>query len=245
MNFVRQATVGAVSAVLFLGVSLSFGQSIPSPNEAVLPDDEVLVNASKSPFSIDAKALRRAAATYEKDRSLAPEAPLRFRVIDRTPNAESLRIWIERDDDVETVAVGADGLLSLPPTAFAKGARLQANRSGKDLKMLPEILSPGTTLRVRRFGDLRLQCRVTLSFTLDELPLYIRAMVPPVGMVCNSKNFGYYAYTGFQVESAEIRGADAYKAVRGDKSMAITKGGDYVAPLHDRSISDDAIIELK
>jgi hypothetical protein len=245
MNFVRQATVGAVSAVLFLGVSLSFGQSISSPDEAVLPDDEVLVNASKSPFSIDAKALRRAAAAFDKDRSLAPEAPLRFRATDRAPTDEALRIWIERDDDVETIAVGADGLLSLPPTAFAKGARLQANRSGKDLKMLPEILSPGTTLRVRRFGDLRLQCRVTLSFTLDELPLYIRAMVPPVGMVCNSKNFGYYVYTGFQVESAEIRGADAYKAVRGDKSMAITKGGDYVAPLHDRSISDDAIIELK
>jgi len=245
MNFVRQATVGAVSAVLFLAVSLSLGQSLPSSNEAVLPDDEVLVNASKSPFSIDAKALRRAAAVFDKDRSLAPEAPLRFRATDRAPTDEALRIWIERDDDVETIAVGADGLLSLPPTAFAKGARLQANRSGKDLKMLPEILSPGTTLRVRRFGDLRLQCRVTLSFTLDELPLYIRAMVPPVGMVCNSKNFGYYVYTGFQVESAEIRGADAYKAVRGDKSMAITKGGDYVAPLHDRSISDDAIIELK
>jgi hypothetical protein len=209
------------------------------------PEEEVLVNASKSPFSIDAKALRRAAAAFDKDRSLAPEAPLRFRATDRASTGEALRIWIEHDDDVETVAVGADGLLSLPPTAFAKGARLQANRSGKDLKMLPEILSPGTTLRVRRFGDLRLQCRVTLSFTLDELPLYIRAMVPPVGMVCNSKNFGYYVYTGFQVESAEIRGADAYKAVRGDKSMAITKGGDYVAPLHDRSISDDAIIELK
>lgn len=205
--------------------------------------EEVVVEASKSPFAIDAKALRRAAATYEKDRSLAPEAPLRFRVIDRTPNAESLRIWIERGDVAETVAVGADGLLSLPPTAFAKGARVHANRSGKGLKMLPEILSPGTTLRVRRFGDLRLQCRVTLSFTLDELPLYIRAMVPPVGMVCNSGSFGFHPYVDMPVESAEIRGAKTAKRVwvGADGSFA----GTYVAPLGERSIGDEAIIELK
>lgn len=245
MNFVHRAAVGAVSAVLFLGVSLSFGQSIPSPDEAVLPDDEVLVNASKSPFSIDAKALRRAAAAFDKDRSLAPEAPLRFRVIDYTPKAEPLRIWIERDDDVETVAVGADGLLSLPKFAFADGARLHANRSEEALTLTPEILSPGTALHTRRLGDLRLQCRIDLALRIYEEPLYVRALMPPVSMVCNSKNFGYYVYTGFQVESAEIRGADAYKAVRGDKSKTISMRGGYAAPLGDRSISDDAIIELK
>ena len=245
MNFVRQATVGAVSAVLFLGVSLSFGQSIPSPDEAVLPDDEVLVNASKSPFSIDAKALRRAAAVFDKDRSLAPEAPLRFRVIDYTPKAEPLRIWIERDDDVETVAVGADGLLSLPQFAFADGTRLHANRSEEALTLTPEILSPGTALHTRRLGDLRLQCRVDLALRIYEEPLYVRALMPPVSMVCNSKNFGYYVYTGFPVESAEIPGADAYKTVRGDKSKTISMRGGYAAPLGDRSISDDAIIELK
>ena len=245
MNFVHQATVGAVSAVLFLGVSLSFGQSLPSPDEATLPNDEVLVNASKSPFSIDAKALRRAAAVFDKDRSLAPEAPLRFRVVDYTPKAEPLRIWIERDDDVETVAVGADGLLSLPQVAFADGARLHANRSEEALTLTPEILSPGTALHTRRLGDLRLQCRVDLALRIYEEPLYVRALMPPVSMVCNSKNFGYYVYTGFPVESAEIPGADAYKTVRGDKSKTISMRGGYAAPLGDRSISDDAIIELK
>ena len=245
MHFVHQATVGAVSAVLFLGVSLSFGQSLPSPDEATLPNDEVLVNASKSPFSIDAKALRRAAAVFDKDRSLAPEAPLRFRAVDYTPKAEPLRIWIERDDDVETVAVGADGLLSLPQFAFADGTRLHANRSEEALTLTPEILSPGTALHTRRLGDLRLQCRVDLALRIYEEPLYVRALMPPVSMVCNSKNFGYGVYTGFQVESAEIRGADAYKAVRGDKSKTISMRGGYAAPLGDRSISDDAIIELK
>jgi len=244
MNFVRQATVGAVSAVLFLGVSLSLGQSIPSPDEAVLPDDEVLVNASKSPFSIDAKALRRAAAAFDKDRSLAPEAPLRFRVIDYTPKAEPLRIWIERGDSVETILVGADALLTLPQLAFADGARLLANRSEEALTLTPEILTPGTALHTRRIGDLRLQCRIHLAFHIHRAPLYIRALMPPVGMVCNSKNFGYYVHAGFEVESIEIGGAEAYKAVRGDKSKAFPGGG-YAAPLGDRSINDDAIIELK
>jgi hypothetical protein len=244
MSPLRQATAGAVSAALFLSVSLTFGQSLPSPNEATLPNDEVLVNASKTSFSIDAKALRRAAAAFDKDRSLAPEAPLRFRATDRAPTGEALRIWIERGDTVETVLIDADGLLTLPQLAFADGARLHANRSEEALTLTPEILTPGTALHARRLGDLRRQCRIHLAFHIHRVPLYIRALMPPVGMVCNSKNFGYYVHAGFEVESIAIRGIDAYKAVRGDKSKAFSMGG-YAAPLGDRSISDDAIIELK
>lgn len=216
----------------------AFGQSAPEA------DEEVVVEASKSPFSIDAKALRRAAASFDKHRSLAPEAPLKFRVGDRTPSAETLRIWIERGDAVETATVGDDGLLTLPPAAFAEGSRLHANRAEGALRLEPEILSPGTTLRTRRFGDLRLQCRVALSLHLDELPLYLRALAPPVGVICNSKNFGYYAYTGFRAGSAEIRGA----AASGRTSVSDRKrfsGDGYVAPLDDRSIGDEALIEFK
>ena len=238
MSPLRQATAGAVSAALFLAVSLCFAQS---PSQ---PEEEVLVNASKSPFLIDAKALRRAAAVFDKDRSLAPEAPLRFRATDRAPTGEALRIWIERGDTVETVLIGADGLLTLPQLAFADGARLLANRSREALTLNPEILTPGTALHARRLGDLRLQCRVELSLYIHEEPIYVRALMPPVGMVCNSKNFGYYVHAGFEVESIEIGGAEAYKAVRGDKSKAFSRGG-YAAPLGARSISDDAIIELK
>jgi hypothetical protein len=217
---------------------LCLAQSPPQPEE------EVLVNASKTPFVIDAKALRRAAAAFDKDRSLAPEAPLRFRASDRAPTGEALRIWIERGDTVEAVLIGADGLLTLPQLAFADGARLLANRSREALTLNPEILTPGTALHARRLGDLRLQCRVELSLYIHEEPIYVRALMPPVGMVCNSKNFGYFIHAGFEVESIEIRGADAYKAVRGDKSKAFFRGG-YAAPLGDRSINDDAIIELK
>jgi hypothetical protein len=216
----------------------AFGQSAPEA------DEEVVVEASKSPFSIDAKALRRAAASFDKHRSLAPEAPLRFRAIDRAPQAESLRVWIERGDAVEAVTPGDDGLLTLPPAAFAEGARLRANRSDKALGLEPEILSPGTALGTRRFGDLRLQCRVALSLHLDELPLYLRAVAPPVGVICSSKHFGYYAYTDFRAGSVEIRGT----AASGRASVTERKrfyGGGYAAPLGDRSIGDDAVIELK
>lgn len=230
----------AVLVLIAVGV-----QAGPALGQAFPPaDEEVVVEASRSPFAIDAKALRRAAASFDKHRSLAPEAPLRFRAIDRAPQAESLRVWIERGDAVETVTPGDDGLLTLPPAAFAEGARLRANRSDKALGLEPEILSPGTALGTRRFGDLRLQCRVALSLHLDELPLYLRAVAPPVGVICNSKHFGYYAYADPGVESAEIRGAGADKLVWVSKDgPSIGRG--YVAPLGDRSIGDDAIIEFK
>ena len=239
MNPFRQATVGTVSAALFFGVPLSFGQSLPSPGEAALPNDEVLVNASKSPFSIDGKALRRAAAAFDKDRSLAPEAPLRFRARDRTPTGEALRIWIERGDSVETILVGADGLLILPKTAFADGARLLANRSQDGLSLFPEVLSPSTSLHARRLGDLRLECRVGWALELDEIPLYIRTSFAMAGGVCKSGKIAYHPYVGFRVSSAELRG------ITDSQPVPVTKGGAYLPPIHERSLNNDVIIDLK
>jgi len=65
-----------------------------------------------------------------------------------------------------------------------------------------------------------------------------------LGVICNSKNFGYYAYTGFPVGSAEIRGAAASRrnSVTDRKGFS---GSGYAAPLDDRSIGDEAIIERK
>jgi hypothetical protein len=239
MSPLRQATAGAVSAALFLGASLSLGQPLPSPAEAASPDDEVLVNASKSPFSIDAKALQRAAAAFDKDRSLAPEAPLRFRARDRTPTGEALRIWIERGDAIETVLIDADGLLTLPQLAFADGARLLANRSQDGLSLFPEILSPSTSLHARRIGDLRLQCRVGWALELDEIPLYVRTSFAMAGGMCKSGKIAYHPYAGFRVSSAELRG------ITDSQPVPVTKGGAYRPPIHERSLNNDAIIDLK
>ena len=128
--------------------------------------------------------------------------------------------------------------------AFDKGARLHANRPEGALDLEPEILSSGTTPRTRRLGSMRLQCRVALCLRLDELPLYLRALAPPVGVICNSKNFGYYAYTGFPAGSAEIRGATA-SGRNGVTDRKGFSGGGYAAPLDHRSIGEEAIIELE
>jgi hypothetical protein len=233
MSPLRQATTGAVSAALFLAASLCFAQSPPQPEE------EVLVNASKTPFAIDAKALQRAAAAFNKDRSLAPEAPLRFRATDRAPTGEALRIWIERGDTVETVLIGADGLLTLPQLAFADGARLLANRSQDGLSLFPEILSPSTSLHARRIGDLRLQCRVGWALELDEIPLYVRTSFAMAGGMCKSGKIAYHPYAGFRVSSAELRG------ITDSQPVPVTKGGAYRPPIHERSLNNDAIIDLK
>jgi hypothetical protein len=248
MSPFHQATVSAVSAALLLGVSLSFGQSIPSPDEAVLADDEVLVESSKNTFAIDSEVLRGTAAIFDKYRLFAPEAPLMFRVFDRRTSVAPLRLWIERGDVIEPLAVGDDRLFSLPPSAFADGARLVANRTEDTLSISSEILSPGMTLRLRRMGDLRLQCRASWSLHLDELPRYLPRRKRPLyamdGGVCDSAKISYHPYTaGFRVQTAEFRGAAAPKPIKVYTTGPLA--GSYVAPLHDRSISDDAIIELK
>jgi len=233
MKLHRQVTAGLIAVAMSLCVSLSFGRSQQDPEE------EVLVNASKRPFAVDAKALQRASAAFDKDRSLAPEAPLRFRARDRTPTGEALRIWIERGDSVETILVGADGLLILPKTAFADGARLLANRSQDGLSLVPEILSPSTSLHARRLGDLRLQCRVGWALELDEIPLYIRTSFAMAGGVCKSGKIAYHPYVGFRVSSAELRG------ITDSQPVPVTKGGAYLPPIHERSLNNDVIIDLK
>lgn len=233
MKLHRQVTAGLTSVAMSLCVSLSFGQSQQDSEE------EVVVNASKRPFAVDAKALQRASAAFDKYRSLAPEAPLRFRAKDRTPTGEALRIWIERGDFVETILVGADGLLILPKTAFSGGARLLANRSQDGLSLFPEILSPSTSLHVRRLGDLRLQCRVGWALQLDEIPLYVRTSFTMAGGMCNSGKIAYLPYVGFRVSSAELRGSTDSQPV------PVTKGGAYRPPIHERSLNNDVIIDLK
>lgn len=233
MSPFRQVTVSIVSAILSLGGSFSFGQVSPQREE------EVLVNASKRPFSFDAKAMQRAAAAFNESRQLAPKAPLRFRAIDRAPTGDALRIWIERGDTVETISTDSDDLLTLPNSAFADGAHLRANRSKESLTLSPEVLSPGTGPNVRRLGDLRLQCRVGWALMIDETPLYIRTSFAMAGGMCKSGKIAYYPYAGFRVSNAEWRGITELHTV------PVTKTGMYRPPIHDRSISDDAIIELK
>lgn len=247
MSPLRQATAGAVSAALFFGVSLSLGQSLPSSSEAVLADDEVLVESSKNAFAIDSEVLRSTMAVFESYRSMAPEAPLILWAIDRAPRSAPLRLWIERGDVVEPLALGDDRLFSLPASAFADGARLRANRTKYGLYVSVRILSPGTTLRLRRMGDLRLQCRVSWALHPDEIARYLPRRKRPVyameGGACDSADIPYFPSTeGVPVQTAEIRGAGVRKSIKVDTTGP--NAWAYRAPLHDRSIGDDAIIEL-
>jgi hypothetical protein len=242
MSPLRQATAGAVSAALFLAVSLSFGQSLPSSNEAVLPDDEVLVESSKNAFAIDSEVLRSTMAVFDSYRSMAPDAPLILWAIDRAPRSAPLRLWIERGDVVEPLALGDDRLFSLPASAFADGARLRANRTKYGLYVGVRILSPGTTLRLRRMGDLRLQCRVGWALQNPvEIARYLPRRKRPGA--CDSADIPYFPSTeGVPVQTAEVRGVGVRKSIKVDTTGP--NAWAYRAPLHDRSIGDDAIIEL-
>ena len=247
MNPLRQATAGAVSAALFLGASLSPGKPLPSPTEVASPDDEVLVESSKNAFAIDSEVLRSTMAVFDSHRSLAPEAPLVLWAIDRAPRSAPLRLWIERGDVVEPLALGDDRLFSLPASALADGARLRANRTKYGLYVGVRILSPGTTLRLRRMGDLRLQCRVGFALHPDEIARYLPRRKRPIyaeeGGACDSADIPYFPATErVPVRTAEIRGVGVRRSIKVDTTGP--NAWAYRAPLHDRSIGDDALIEL-
>lgn len=94
----------------------------------------------------------------------------------------------------------------------------------------PLVLSPGSELTNRRFGDARLQCRVSIAFARLSLPK--RALFGAIGP-CASSRVALYAKVPQAIAAAVIeRPARVLELGPGAMSIRV--------PLHDKSIGNEA-----
>jgi hypothetical protein len=262
----------ASAATLALSIWAAAAPAADAPPDAagpaVLP--RVEVSAVRDPVEKSYRKIVRGMDLFEKRRSLAPNATLRFKLLPRSRDTHMQAITVEIV--AETVAlpvpVASDNTFTLERSAraLAEDAVVAPNRKARSLTWRTEIRTPGLAPNTRRLGDLRLECLVGEEAGLisDFLPIfgYIAKLLSG-GDYCNQRNVQYlffadrplFGVTLVSGNRREVLSVDKLYAgiSRNPMTASELQGCDcqvlvdrtYYAPLGDRSWPDDTLLEFE
>ena len=207
-------------------------------------DDIVVIGDSGSSFRLTADSLRDAVRAFNEHRArFAPDATLYFLVETGDGGAlDGLTLYLRarrRDADGDRAYIDlpldANNRIVLPLDQVASGDwELRANRARGGIRMRPQILSPGSTIADRRFGDMRLQCRVSIAFARLSLP--VRLIAGAVGP-CGSSAVNLVTRAPQPISAVTISDYATPIEIRDD-------GISFVVPLQVEAISDEARLRL-
>lgn len=203
-------------------------------------DDIVVVGDNGGAYRLTGDSLRDAARAYREHRAtFAPDATLYFAVeAGDGGTLDGLALYLrarQRGEDGSRAIVDLPldnrGRFVLPPEIAASGDwDLRANRSRGGIRIRPLVLSPGSMVEDRRFGDMRLQCRVSIAFARLSLP--IRLLAGAVGP-CSSSRVRLYTGAPRPLSAVTITDHPGPIDVRPD-------GLSYHVPLQDERIGNEA-----
>lgn len=207
---------------------------------------QVVVNGIRNPELRSYRAVSAGLDAFDEYHRLAPQAPaVRFLLLptkDAGTPAEPLALRIAGDGDSIALPIGADSGFTVPriQAAWDSDADLVLNQKKGAYRGDVEVRTPGLPDNVRRLGDLRLQCRVTVAIAKAETTVWVRAFVNTLLMTsdwCGKAGFAFGPPAHGRVQGATL--------VHGDRKLAlkIVNLG-YDVPLGDVSWPDDALVEL-
>ena len=222
----------------------------------------------RDPVEKSYRRMIRGMELFEKMRSLAPQAALRFKLLPRRRDTdmEGIALEILGDSVAIPVAVATDNTFTLErhQKALDEDAAVTPNRRSRSMTWRTEIRTPGLPRDTRRLGDLRLECLVGLEADLisNMRPLsgwLVRFIVGTFGY-CNRPQPQYlffaerplFAVTMVAGERRETlpvdrlyAGASADPAFKDDLPYCdceVLLDRTYFLPLGDRSWPDDTLI---
>jgi hypothetical protein len=225
-----------------------------APARAAAPDDavpSVQVSGIKTPELRSYRSVVAGLDAFDEGHALAPAVPeLRFRLRPSSGGAlsptEGLALRIVGDDGSTPIPIpiAADGGFSVPrlQSAYDSDAILVLNRKKGQFHGIVDVQSPGLPEHVRRLGDLRLECKVTVAIVKSEMSFLARAAVNTIMMTgdwCAKKDVNLSFPSGAPLASAILTSGDRKRDLPfGERSS------NYMVPLGDSSWPDDALIEL-
>ena len=125
------------------------------------------VSALRDPVEKSYRRIVKGMDVFERQRRLAPNARLRFRLIARQPDTDlrGVSVKIVGETIAIPVEVGADNTFELGrfPKALAEDALVVPDRRAGTLTWRTDVRTPGLPPDTRRLGDLRLECLVGLE----------------------------------------------------------------------------------
>ena len=203
----------------------------------------VQVTAVRDPLLRPYKTMLKGLDAFDKFHAMAPDAALRFLLIapaDAT-NGKALTLRIADDTSSVSVPVETDQTFALPrlPEMVDRNADLVLNAKRGTLRWRPDIRTPDLSPTTRRLGDLRLECEVRWVIEKDELSFVQRNYFRMVGGPCSAASIATHFISAQPMVSAVL--------TEGERKLAlkIAYGGyAYIPPLHDKTWSNDARVEL-
>lgn len=203
-------------------------------------DAIVVVGDNGKRYTLSSDRLKSAVRVFTKfSPSLAPQATLWFKVRPRGDTAPNdPEFWLEKKNERINIVLGPDRRFSLPHATILKGGWVLRSNQPRSLELIPYVASPGTNFEDRRFGDLRLQCRVMWEL-MPEVNGPLRIMGDAWG-VCTSKSVAIYYSVDKPLQSASV-----IQPGRSEVTLPLDRDNKGYRPLlHDKKISNEARIRL-
>jgi len=207
----------------------------------------VNVNGIRDPEMRSYRSIWAGFDAFDAHHALAPQAALRFRLIrpDGKPAGaeDGLALRLASDDISVPVPIGADGMLDIARSraAYDADASFILNQKSGLFSARPEIRTPGLPANVRRLGDLRLECRVSVAIVKEQMSFVTRAAINTLMLGsdwCGKKDMQAAYPAERELGGATIR--------HGGRSAELDLDGrTYMAPLGRQDWPDDALIELR
>ena len=186
---------------------------------------------------------------FDDHHALAPRArEVRFQLIPgpgAPDNAmQDLSLRIAGNETSIVLPLAADGSFTLPRSTQAdkEDADLITNKKKGQYRWQPVIRSDGVPAGMRRLGDLRLQCQVTIAIAKKEIPFWIRTLVGTLLRTtdwCSAEQLKMGTRSDAPLASATLLDGEQRIALKVEK-----EGRSFLAPIGDTRYADDTLIEL-
>jgi hypothetical protein len=185
---------------------------------------------------------------FDAHRALAPHATLRFRMRHAggaPANAgDGLRLRLASDDGSfqENVPIDAVGLLTVArnQAAYDADATFILNQKNGLYTGHPEVRTAGLPDDIRRLGDLRLECRVTIAIVKDQMPFLAKAAINTLLLTsdwCGKKGFHFDVPAPRAGVRAVLRDGERSRPLE-------THGWKVTVPIGDTGWPDDALVQI-
>ena len=260
-----------------LAASLAVGAQVAAqdpgskePGTRTLAPVTVSAKANRDPVEKSYRKMIRGMELFEREKSFAPNAPLRFKLLPRRRETDmnSIDMEVIGSSVAFPVTIAPDHTFSLPrdPKAFSEDAQVIPNRKAQSMTWRTEIRTPGLPPNTRRLGDLRLECRVGMEAGLVsrsggvvdriagavfDTPAYCDKKIPLYLFFSERPLFSVTLVAGERREILPL--AMLYAAASDDPTLdrdlpdcdcEVLVDRTYFLPLGDRSWPDDTLVEF-
>ena len=207
------------------------------------------VNSIRNPELKSYRVMAAGLDAFDDHHALAPKArEVRFQLIPG-PDApadimQDVALRIAGSDTTITVPLSANGSFVLPRSAQAdsEDADLVTNKKQGQFRWQASVRSDDVPPGMRRLGDLRLQCQVTVAIAKKEIPFLIRTLV-----AAKLRTTDWCAADALKMGTHSDPAIASATLLDGERRVALqvkNGGTSFLAPVGDTRYADDTLIEL-